>query len=104
MNLKAFYRPQKKLLGGNVFTCVCLFTGGWYPWSHVLSRVWVSLVSGAAGYCPGCEYSPLPRHMDCRDTVKQAVHILLECFLVVFMFVAVVATQEDVYLDLSKNK
>ena len=46
-----FYHPPTKLGGSNVFTGVCLSTGGggWpggYLWSHVLSRGWVSLVPG----------------------------------------------------------
>ena len=32
------YRLETKLREGNVSTGVCLFTGGGYLWSHVLSR------------------------------------------------------------------
>ena len=42
-----FCRPPTKLRKGNVFTGICLSTGGGYLWSYVPSgRGWVGLVSG----------------------------------------------------------
>ena len=62
------YRPSTKLGEGNVFTSVCLFTGG-YPWFQVLSRVGMpgpTSLPGVGGYVQGmgmCRRRVLaPRH------------------------------------------
>ena len=74
------YRQPMKMREGNVFTCVCLSTGGWGE-THRLR--WV-LTPGGGYSLPEGEYSPLKIHGPgiLRGTVdKRAVHILLECFL-----------------------
>ena len=56
------YPPPTKLREGNVFTSVCLSTGGEYLWSHVLSRrMGFSgpgfLAGGWSGYVQGLSMS-----------------------------------------------
>ena len=110
--LNRHYRPQTKLQEVNVFTGVCLFTGGVvgifgpmfflgvgisgtrsFPGGGYVQGGWVYLwVCLGNGYvqgwvCPGVGTFPLGMGSGIpQDTVgKWVVHILLECFLVIFV-------------------
>ena len=73
---RIFYRPQTKLLEGNVFTRVCVFTwGSAFPQCHDLRQTPTPSESRTPP-------PPPPPHPHIRSTDWLAVRILLECILV----------------------
>ena len=75
------YRPQVKLWEGNVFTGICLSTGGW------------EVLTPQGGYSPHPQVGIHPHPKICGPGIlrdkddKLAARILLDCFLVLYSFI-----------------